>query len=431
MSWVEGFEKALRRVKEHADKAALVGILVSVFFGGIAYLLAPSNKVDVAVVVMILGLLVTVVITVWGFMSVTQEDYKLLRTSISLETNDLRTTVTKRVEGLIETLEAQADIVFLGRATDAVKNYEDKLRHAQEVRNTFLTFDIGTETKLAEYVNSYKRAEVIPNITWKDILSEELLALDGLDLTNFLRAIKKQRGTKYDAKIIRNAICPIINFTLIEYSGGKEVLFGWGFHKNDPIGNVYGSKDQRLYETFDRYWSSLWENAEEVFPEGEGDGIAKQHIQGLWLTVSFPMPCREKVPTSRPDTVALLALDRNKNQVLTLTGMKFKCKASTGEVELDTRHNIFSLATHWEGRKLWVISGHDLRIGAGAYIFIKPGKDTGKSMWRLYGDFLDGESRTTIGVYGRKLDDRPIFPEGEKKFDYLANYKMHVLAPWS
>ena len=53
---------------------------------------------------------------------------------------------------------------------------------------------------------------------------------------------------------------PIMNFTIIEYSDKKEdreVIFGWGHHKDDWTGSTYTSGDPHIVATFMSYFRCL------------------------------------------------------------------------------------------------------------------------------------------------------------------------------
>jgi len=85
--------------------------------------------------------------------------------------------------------------------------------------------------------------------------------------TKFAKIInKKVKASKGDVikgthltKVLKDEI-PILNFTIIEYSDKKEdreVIFGWGHHKDDWTGSTFISGDPHLVSTFMSYYKCL------------------------------------------------------------------------------------------------------------------------------------------------------------------------------
>ena len=156
----------------------------------------------------------------------------------------------------------------IGDDQNASKYVLTRLKGAEEISNTFITTltperqraIFGTDS--TELIVSGVIDHLRQGKTWNDIVSSQ-----GLDRVQTISKRIKAEGIErrnYRACVL-NGNCPTLNFIILTFANGnKEVYFGWGFHEEMAVGNVFRSKAPEIVQYFDKYFVALRAKSKEV-----------------------------------------------------------------------------------------------------------------------------------------------------------------------
>ena len=319
---------------------------------------------------------------------------------------------------------------YLGSASEIAKTFESRLRDAESVRNTFVAFGISSEQgEFQTYMRAMLpkvRKRVVKEVVdhqkgaWTDIFSKE--SLGDPELRAVVESLEKKYPT-YEARYL-NEQYPILNCMLLNYGKKKdpEVLFGWGFHPQDKVGDVFSSSDPNLYRSFALYWQTLRDDSLPVLSANHV-AVTGHDIAGLWFDAAY-----EEGGTSvdgPPMDLALIEISIVDKRRIVVEGKLF-------DVDCKPKGTFHSRAAQLHDHELWFVSEGSGNLGAGCYKFIHP--NTGQRSrarrffsacakavhWKqsqvaekVYGEFIGHSNNkpTRITIEGRKIDGEYRFPE--------------------
>jgi hypothetical protein len=92
-----------------------------------------------------------------------------------------------------------------------------------------------------------------------------------------------ESNTQYQTYVLRQA-APATNFVIFEYPDEeKEVLWGWGFHGQEPSASVFASKDDRVVSYFWNLFSALQRDGAENIEDNETNVFYERRWIGAWV----------------------------------------------------------------------------------------------------------------------------------------------------
>lgn len=175
----------------------------------------------------------------------------------------------KVLERIDNSLHEVAMCIHMGSPSEAIDYFISKMDTARSVWNTFVIFGEEGNDRAALYgkskADSIRKAIVQFVATdgkrWTDVFAN--------NSEEFAKDFKHRVGNDiagiYHCGLLRSDF-PIINFAIIQYSvygdESSEVLFGWGNHNKDRVGNVFLSRNPKVVNTFFRYYEVLMENCD-------------------------------------------------------------------------------------------------------------------------------------------------------------------------
>lgn len=387
--------RLLERRKHISNWGAIVGFVFTIL--STAYTVICEDQISPqSLIVILLGIYITVFAAVYGF------------------GNEL----TAEMGALRETVEDHADCLYVGRPSDAVAKYRERLEKAIKIRNTFVTFKVADDPDIKSYLAANPRNAIVGSKSWEDIFSEEALSFAEV------KQFQNYSEQKYSPAVLRRPY-PIINFVLLEFADEPPlVLFGWGFHHKDSVGTVYASK--RLFPLFNRYWEALIDDTIALTDEGQVC-LTRYQIKGLWLTVAFKGHATGNIPNESPRDIGLAVISVGDDQQIAIEIRRYDICIENGKVTVKTVCNtIKAKASQLQNRELWFVAEVQEKLIAGAYRFV--GKDSGM---RCFGDFIEQGQNEVIGIYGQQIDTKAAFPSDPADIRrYLSEYDTRVLSPW-
>jgi hypothetical protein len=169
------------------------------------------------------------------------------------------------------------------------ERYDDIMKaaaRATSVRNTLIFYHAenptSIEASLKEYLHkgARKRYRLIARVVqgrheWTELFSQNV----SRSLNKHIQATKAASAAFYRPYVMRKG-WPVVNFVL--FSGSEpEVWFGFGLFGDHVDGDVFRSRDPKLFTYFERYFEELkggcvaW------------TGVEQQSFQGTWITVVY------------------------------------------------------------------------------------------------------------------------------------------------
>ncbi|MCZ4272165.1 hypothetical protein [Maritalea porphyrae] len=175
---------------------------------------------------------------------------------------------------------------------------EQRVKHATEVRNTFVGYKTASgnpnaldEASLDSYISFLTSDEKSSKAkVWTDIVAyNEFFGKRYENIKILLNG--KETSARHFARVIRHNI-PVLNFTIFDfdsYGNDREVVFGWLHSDNFRNRRLFRSNDPNIIELFESYFSllSLYRLQEDVelnYKDGSlraGSEISDR--QGWWF----------------------------------------------------------------------------------------------------------------------------------------------------
>lgn len=160
------------------------------------------------------------------------------------------------------TLESQINCNLLTNTEEAIKYVTSKLDQIQSIDNTHIKLG-GTSLNSGIYnsniYNQYVktlRKEIKNGLVFRDVIGKSSVEYRNKQLITWVKNNSPKGGLFI--KIIKSDI-PVINHFILTYKDGKkEVLFGWAYKKDNPIEQVFLSKDKDLISYFSKYFENLY-----------------------------------------------------------------------------------------------------------------------------------------------------------------------------
>lgn len=194
--------------------------------------------------------------------------------------------VDDKLSDLDKSVHGTANCICIGNSWEAIDYLKRRIGYAQEVKDTFIIHGID-EHEMTQFLREVHQ-KLEPEIS-DFIANKEKLWINIYEESTF-NVMEEFHGKIYDVSKKNNnyhvrtvkATVPIVNVTILEYSrlkSDREVLFGWGHHKNDRVGIVFSSKNDIIIDAFDRYFASIM--SESVTPkiankQGNTKDVAKE-----------------------------------------------------------------------------------------------------------------------------------------------------------
>jgi hypothetical protein len=333
------------------------------------------------------------------------------------------------------------ECIYLGNAAEVAITFDQRAREAESVRNTFVAFGISNENGAFQHYTSLlqvnKREELVKTVARQgagtDIFSEEALSLGSSALKTLAKRMEDAYPT-YEARYLREQY-PIVNFMLLDYGKkrDREVLFGWGFHPQDKVGDVFISRDRDLYQLFALYWQTLREDSLPV-SSFEHTAVGIHDIAGLWFDVAHEVPqtsnAQDELEQPKNETVkdlALIEISIADNRHVVVEGWRYD------PTTYALKGSFHSKAAELHDHKLWFVADSCGSLSAGFYTFIheRLGSEPENKIKRneistevkeFYGGFkgFAAESNSsTIEIHGKKIEDHRKFPDDPLEVDLL------------
>jgi hypothetical protein len=220
------------------------------------------------IVIFILGLNFTIALTYAADAFQRKEELDSIKTSIS-QMRNLKTLV----------IPDRSDTWYVGTLNkDIIQHVAETLDRAARVKNTYI---VAVDDKPFDPKFNYEtvqRPKIVENIKnflskgdthWFDICSrnvsyENEASFAGGNIKPRPQAVwdNLDQGSRerYHPKILERDF-PFPNFIIFEDEGGQPfyVLFGFGLHPKEGMGNIFGSRDPHLLTTFALHFDSLSE----------------------------------------------------------------------------------------------------------------------------------------------------------------------------
>ena len=433
-------EDWLRRQLEKIHHWSLVvgGLFAAVILGVIWYVNIHLGKHDAGEIILdVILFLFTVFVIFWTAV------YEILR-----EVEDVR-------------IQLSSACIFEGSSMDVAESFGKRARAAESVRNTFVAFGLIDEVNdfspYSDVLPTAGRAKLIERVvidgrrTWTDIFSEEVLASNAFEMRTTIEDMQRKWRT-YKARCLQERY-PIINFTLIEYSKDElpEVLFGWGFHPNDKVGDVFSSRDPEIYLLFDRYWQTLMRDSVRV-ETLDRMTLNLQDLVGLWIDASYAredgsIELVEIDAKHRPLDLALVEITIVEHRKIKIQGRIYHPQTSECIQYFNSR------ATDVRGHELWFVADSAKGMSAGSYTFIQGMNSRGDSneqkrrksdvfpcdlndneqqqspqsraasmrngVTAFFGSFFHGKQTNDIRVYGTRVIETTTFPDDPREIQQI------------
>lgn len=198
------------------------------------------------------------------------------------------------IAGAIENIKNDTKIEYAGPSTEVLPRIARKMKHAVDVKNTFVgideyDYDERNGAEISQIYTSW--LENGKEGTWTDIVGPAQLFSGRYEQISVRK--KKIHGT-HEIKILRHST-PIVNFTIIEYEeDDTEVFFGWMAGSRNS--NIFLSSDRHAVKIFSKYFEKL-ENHRLWGPPIEVNYSAQKHKRlrrndlvdkiGNWMTISI------------------------------------------------------------------------------------------------------------------------------------------------
>lgn len=419
-----------------------VSAIVSFLFGvslGLYQAYSPNGNPQRFLLPVLVSLAISIFFSVVGF---------FVDIHSRLDTYGLQ--LAKTAEDLSEKISNLDDVVdarYLGLGPHSLTLILERLKHAQSVRNTLVLFDVPTrERTFASYnqdqivqVKSSIRALLERGGDWTDLVSHDVVS-SALDWLSFYRDLQeeiseatekinrssslniseseldqtKAQRSKLQAAVDHymiqrlNASYPVVNLMLLQYGDGdKEVIFGQGHHSQDPSGRVFVSRNEKLLETFERYWSVLASDST-CFDPNHVKPVSIDDIDGIWFRVTIRCESQLLAVDGLPEgkypvcDLGLVKISTSSNRKIAIEGRRFSTKYKRIK-------GFSSVAASLEDARLWFATANRHRgqlHGAGWYRFIRPANfaEKGRKIDRFYGEFVDLKSYHDVNLQEASKD---------------------------
>lgn len=147
------------------------------------------------------------------------------------------------ITAAIESVKKETSIEYVGSSSEVLPRIAKKVRHAANVRNTFVGIDEYDYTKSNDDIvyEIYKTwLENDYDGKWVDIVGPAQLFSGRYEK---ISASKAKMSGSHEVKILRHST-PIVNFIILEYPNEEsDVFFGW----------MTGSKDSKIFYSPDKH----------------------------------------------------------------------------------------------------------------------------------------------------------------------------------
>lgn len=179
--------------------------------------------------------------------------------------------VHDRIEHMRQEIERSERVSYLGGKDDGLDVLRSRLKRAHKVYNTFVSYGVKNSQKDALLYSSFSTDDIAShffemlckrNTVVVNIVSNDTLYFAN-DINEMVTGEYKDRVLGSHIVGVLKSNFPIVNFTVVEYSDRKEdreVIFGWGHHKDDWSGCTFSSTDQHMISTFMSYFKCLSSN---------------------------------------------------------------------------------------------------------------------------------------------------------------------------
>jgi hypothetical protein len=191
---------------------------------------------------------------------------------------------------------------FISLSHQAFQPLTERLKKAINVKNTFIdhrevSFG-GTSNPYTFYseprMKLYEEFFQAEGKLWIDVVSKTTVLSNSPKFSSKRTRIaqatrkKKKEGGDYQTFVLKQST-PAVNFIILENSPDedKEVLWGWGFHSEEPSASVFLSRDARVVQYFDKLFDSMVKDAAENLEDKGAVIYYERRWIGAWVEKSF------------------------------------------------------------------------------------------------------------------------------------------------